>query len=74
MVLVSTSSREGERDKQALLYYNIIVANINEDFDRELKMIRKQLVELKEDDKSRKSLYERIDELSEEKDALINRA
>ena len=67
-------AKQGERNKQALAYYNIIIESTNSNYKKQLKNIHNRLDALDEDDKSRRLLREQIDKLQEEKETLLNRA
>ena len=67
-------AKQGERNKQALAYYNIIVENTNANFKKELNNINKRLNTLDENDSERDVLLQQIEELQKEKDELFSKA
>ncbi len=67
-------AKQGQRNKQALAYYNIIVDNTNANYRKELKDINTRLATLGQDDKERDVLLEQIGTLQEEKEKLITQA
>lgn len=67
-------AKQGQRNKQALAYYNIIVGNTNQNYDKELKNINTRLNSLAADDSERDVLLTQIDELQKEKETLLNQA
>lgn len=67
-------AKQGQRNKQALAYYNIIVGNTNQNYDKELKNINTRLNSLAADNSERDVLLTQIDELQQEKEALLNQA
>ena len=73
-IIIIVMSKQGERAKQALSYYNIILSNTNNNYNRELGEIRSRLDALDEDDTERRALFKQIDDLKREKDALIKKA
>ena len=64
-------AKQGQRNKQALAYYNIIVGNTNQNYDKELKNINTRLNSLAADDSERDVLLTQIDELQKEKETLL---
>ena len=73
-LILVVMARQGERNKQALAYYNIIIENTNNSYKRQLNNIHNRLDALDEDDKERQVLREQIEDLQNEKEALLNRA
>ena len=73
-ILFVVMAKRGERDKQALRYYDIIISNTQANFRRELQGIQSKLNNLAEDDAERKNLREEIRILQEEKESLLRRA
>ncbi len=67
-------ARQGDRQRQALAYYNIIVDNTHEQFGRQLESIRAQLDRSETDNAERKTLIAQIAALQEEKEALLLKA
>ena len=66
-LVIVVMSKQGERDRQALRYYNIIVTNTNNNYDQALSDIQIRLNALGEDDEERKVLYQEIETLNKEK-------
>ncbi|GJM31249.1 MAG: hypothetical protein DHS20C18_02500 [Saprospiraceae bacterium] len=73
-LVIVVMARQGERSKQALAYYNIIIENANTTFNKELKDINTRLDALDEDDQDRQVLRQQIEDLQKEKESLMNRA
>ena len=73
-LILVVMAKQGERNKQALAYYNIILENTTSNYKNQLKDIHKKLDALDEDDNARKILREQIDALQEEKESLLNKA
>jgi tetratricopeptide (TPR) repeat protein len=67
-------SRAGDRNRQALAYYNIIVKTTNKKYEHNLAEIKSQLDDLTIDKEERKSLRQQISALQEEKRGLIEKA
>lgn len=65
-------SRAGERDRQALSYYNILSQSISRNFDKDLDRIQQQLDNIEGDQEEQKKLQEEIDALKEERYELLN--
>ncbi len=65
-------SRAGERDRQALAYYNIFSRSITGSFNDDLNRIQQQLDEIQGDQEKRKQLQSEIDELKEVRYNLLN--
>ena len=73
-LLIVVMAKKGERNQQALLYYNIIVNNAEKGYDKDLKDIRSRLDALDEDDAERQVLRQQIAALQQEKEGLINQS
>ncbi|HLF65698.1 MAG TPA: hypothetical protein VI603_18195 [Saprospiraceae bacterium] len=73
-IVIIVMSRQGERAKQALRYYDIILTNANNNYDQELRSIRSKLDALGENDEERTALYQQIEALNSEKRSLIEKA
>ncbi|NNF36180.1 MAG: tetratricopeptide repeat protein [Saprospiraceae bacterium] len=73
-LILVVMARQGERNKQALAYYDIIVEKTNNNYDKQLSNIHSRLDALDEDDKSRQALRQQIEALQKEKETLLNRA
>ena len=67
-------AKQGQRNEQALAYYDIIVSNTNANYSKELNKIKSRLDNLDEDDKDRQVLREQIEALQAEKESLLERA
>ncbi len=67
-------AKRGERNKQALVYYNIIIQNASNSYDKEFKSINTRLNKLEKDDEERGVLLQQIETLQQEKEKLLNRA
>ncbi|NNF35790.1 MAG: tetratricopeptide repeat protein, partial [Saprospiraceae bacterium] len=67
-------AKQGQRNQQALAYYDIIVTNTNANYSKELNNIKSRLDNLDEDDKDRQVLREQIAALQAEKESLLERA
>lgn len=65
-------SKEGERDRQALAYYNIITENINQTFETDLKKIQIELEHIRDNQKKRNQLQAELDQLKEDRHNLLN--
>jgi tetratricopeptide (TPR) repeat protein len=73
-LVIIVLAKMGERARQALAYYDIIIDNTNENYKKELKSIQNQLDALVEDDANRKSLRDQIEILQQEKMSLLEKA
>lgn len=73
-LILVVMARQGERNKQALAYYDIIIENTNNNYNKQLDNIHSRLDALDEDDKSREVLRQQIEDLQIEKEELLNRA
>jgi|GEM_PF-2439341 len=65
-------SKEGERDRQALAYYNIITENINQTFEVDLKKIQAELNLIRNNQRKRNQLQAELDQLKEDRYNLLN--
>ncbi len=65
-------SKAGERDQQALSYYNIFSQRITSSFAEDLNRIQEQLDKTQDDQEKRKTLQAEIDLLKEERYKLLN--
>lgn len=65
-------SKEGERDQQALSYYNIFSRNISKSFDENLNRVQRQLDKIQGNQEKRTALQMEIDKLKEERYTLLN--
>lgn len=65
-------SEAGQRDQQALSYYNIFSRSISRSFDQDLNRIQRQLDQVQNDQDQQKALQAEIDALKEERYELLN--
>ena len=73
-LVVVVMAKAGDRNKQALLYYDIIVEKADQKYDRDIAEIKEELGKLGEGDEERRILLQQIATLQEEKEAAIQRA
>ena len=73
-LVIIVMARQGERNKQALAYYNIILENADNNYDLELQGIRERLEVLTKNDAERQVLQQKITALQSEKAGLLSKA
>lgn len=73
-LIVIVMARQGERNRQALSYYNIIIQNSDNLFKKELNALKGQLSNISNNNSERRILLDQITALQQEKENLLNQA
>ena len=73
-LLIIVMAKQGERNRQALSYYNIILQNSDNTFKKELNSLKGQLSAIQDNDQERKVLLDQIEALQQEKEHLLQQA